>query len=185
MKNALQPLVETKGKKSRHRDTGIAQNFALPQFAAAILDGRGMIVSQTKRARGVRSRRGRPVTQGDQSINWPHQRLRDDAARGVLRPIEMYRNGAVRPGIFELMTAVARKYYFNTQSARSFSEAARLIAKLARENEKTAHGWNRALVAQASAFVVLILPQPRTNVGMNKFKNTQAEACATQAHYTN
>jgi len=65
--------------------------------------------------------------------------LRHDAARGVLRPIEMHRNRAVRPGIFELMAAVARKYNLDTHRARSFSETARLIAKLARENEKTAH----------------------------------------------
>jgi hypothetical protein len=51
----------------------------------------------------------------------------------------MHRDCAIRPGIFELMAAIARKYYFDAQSARSFSEAARLIAKLARENEKTTH----------------------------------------------
>jgi hypothetical protein len=138
-KNALEALVETKGKKSRHRDAGIAQDFALPQFAATILDGRGMIVSETKRARGVRSRRRGPVAQGNQSIHRSHKRLRYDAPRGVLRLIEMHRNRAVRPGIFELMAAIARKYNFDTQSSRSFSEATRLIAKLACENEKTAH----------------------------------------------
>jgi hypothetical protein len=37
------------------------------------------------------------------------------------------------------MAAIAREYNFDTHRARSFSEAARLIAKLARENEKAAH----------------------------------------------
>jgi len=72
-KNALQPLVETKGKKSRHWDTGIAQDFALPQFASAMLDGVGMIVSQTKSPRSIRGRRSGPVTEGDQSIHRPHE----------------------------------------------------------------------------------------------------------------
>src|SRR5260370_18462104 len=100
---------------------------------------RGKYESQTKRTSSIRCRRVGPVAQRNQSVQRPHERLRHDAPRGVLRPIEMHRNRAVRPGILELMAAIARKYNFDTQGARSFSEAARLIAKLARENEKTAH----------------------------------------------
>jgi len=132
-KNALRALVEAEGEKSGYRKARFAEDFALPEFAAAILDGRGMIVGQTKGARSIGSCGGRPVAQGNQTVHGPHQQLSNDAARGLLRPIEVQRNRAVRPRIFELMAAVARKDDFNTQRARSFGEAARLVAELAGE----------------------------------------------------
>ncbi len=138
--NPLHALVETEREKSGHRKARFAEDFALPEFAAAILDGLWMIVGQTKGARGKGSCGGRPVAQGDQAVHGPHQQLSNDAARGFLRPIKVQRNRAVRPRIFELMAAVARKDNFNTQRTRSFGEAARLVAELAGENEETTHG---------------------------------------------
>src|ERR1700682_593433 len=75
-KNALQPLVETEREKPWHRETRIAQDFTLPEFAAAIREGLGRSVDETQSARGVSSGSSRAISQGDQSVHGPHQRLR-------------------------------------------------------------------------------------------------------------
>ena len=122
-KNFVELLVEAKGEKSRHRKAGVAQDFALAQFAAAIFDRLRRVVGDREGARRVRGRRGGAVAQRDDSVNRAHQRLLHDAPRGFLRLIEAQRNGAVRPRVFELVAAVAAKHDFNAQRLRGFRES--------------------------------------------------------------
>ena len=134
-KNFVQLLVEAKGEKSRHRKAGIAQDFALAQFAAAIFDRFRRIVSDSQGPRRESGRRRGPVAQRDQAVHRAHQRLLHDAPRSLLRLIEAQRNRAVRPRIFELVAAVAGKHDIDAQRLRGFRETARLVTKLAGKNQ--------------------------------------------------
>jgi hypothetical protein len=83
---------------------------------------------KSKRARHVRRRRRRPVSQRDQSIHGPHERLLYDLSRRVFRLVEPDGNCAVRPRIVQLVAAVAREHDVNPESARSFRETPRLVS---------------------------------------------------------
>ena len=83
----------------------------------------------------MRRRRRRPVAERDQSVHGPHQRLLYDAPRGLFGLVEANRNRAVRPRVFELVAAVARKHDFDAQRFRGFREAARLVTQFTCENQ--------------------------------------------------
>ena len=133
--NFFHALVEPERKKSGHRESRIAQDLALAQFAAAIFHGLRGIVGESQRARGVRRRRRRPVAESDQSIHGPHERLFYDEPRRLFRIVEADRDRAVRPRVFELVAAVARKHDIHAQRFRGFREAARLVTQFTRENQ--------------------------------------------------
>ena len=134
-KNFFHALVEPEGKKSGHRKSRIAQDFALAQFAAAIFHGLRRIVGESQGARRVRRGRRRPVAESDQSVHGPHERLLDDAPRRLFGFVEAHRNRAVRPRVLELVAAVARKHDIDAQRLRGFREAARLVTQFACENQ--------------------------------------------------
>ena len=105
--NRIHRFADVKIEKLRHGQAGGVQNLALTQFAAAILDRNGRIVTQAKQTRRVRGRSRLTIAESEDAARRGAAHAVDQLLRRHFRLIEMQRDGAVRPGIIELMAAVA------------------------------------------------------------------------------
>jgi hypothetical protein len=70
----------------------------------------------------------RPVAKREYRIRRRGTQLANHLLGSLLRRFEMERNGAVGPGIFELVTAVRSEDHFDAELIGSLGKAVRLVA---------------------------------------------------------
>jgi hypothetical protein len=94
-----------------------------------------MVVVNSEAARHVGSSKSRPVAKRKHPIySLVVLRLKEDV-RGGFRRFEMNCDGAVAPGIFELMTPVSDKDKLHAELLGGLTEAASLVTQLTSEKQ--------------------------------------------------
>src|SRR6202521_3653100 len=126
--------------KPGHAQPGVSKNLSHAQLVAASFDRGGMVVRDSEPSRGVGRGNGWAVAEGENSVHILAAKRLHYGVRGHLRIFEMHCDGAVAPGIFELMAAIRDVYELHTQFERRFFKTSRLVSELP-SKEQQSFGW--------------------------------------------
>src|SRR5882724_3288559 len=96
--------------KPGHAQPGVSKNFPHAQLVSASFDGGGMVVRDSEPSRGVGRGNGRAVAESENSVHILAAKRFHHGVRGHFRIFKVYRDGAVAPGIFQLVTAIRDVY---------------------------------------------------------------------------
>src|SRR5467141_249917 len=126
--------------KPGHAQPGFPKNLPHTQLVAASFDRGGMVIRDSEPSSGVGGGNSRTVAEGENSVHILAAKRLHHGVRGHLRIFEMYRDGAVAPGIFQLMAAIGDVNELYAQLERRFFKTSRLVTELPGE-EQQSFGW--------------------------------------------
>ena len=100
-----------------------------------------MVVADSKSSRGVSSGNRGTVTESKNPSDILAAKLFHHRVSGRFRILEMHSDGAIAPGILQLMAAIRNVNELYAKFKRGFFKTARLVAQLASE-EQQSFGWS-------------------------------------------
>jgi hypothetical protein len=100
-----------------------------------------MVVEQADSARDESRGDSGTITECEDSVDRLSSDGLHDVIRCRIRSFKVHRDGAISPGVIELMTTVGYKNNLDTQLARDVIETARLITKFGSEEQQARHWY--------------------------------------------
>jgi hypothetical protein len=95
-----------------------------------------MIVMHAQAARGISGGSSGPITESKNGIDVLAANRFHNGVGSSLWSFEMHGNGAIAPGILELVASIGNVNKLNAQFVRGFLEAARLVTQSRGEKEQ-------------------------------------------------